>query len=425
MEGRVVHRHEPLEPLPQEETQDLLQEDRDQSSEDTFQPVLQGTICAGAVVVCLILIFAVHHQIQSTGELGQCSDTPCPQHWSSSGSGGYFCRENNGCRPAADGPFPVCKSQCYIGTVPSKVAGTSGSPMPAPAQSSLQEPGNYDLRFTKSGKLAGCMAPISKFPGDQKYGCSGSFDTAPTCDAASHPIKDTKYVAAVHSGCATAQGQGTYGYAYDDGVGLRQCSPFSRYEWILCPSGSDSSITWEAEPSFGDSSKRFRVTNRCQEKLWITCTGTALPHDPSTLNIKPGESYTYSIPSKGLPSTRFLPKVGCNEAGNNCNVQSVPPCPQGGCDPPIDSKFEASFGCSLQQAACSITGQGQPSTYQDWIDGSAVDGWTLPFSILVDDGGKGLTPGSEESSPLCSSVICPNLVADKLCPQNEWLTPEG
>ena len=37
------------------------------------------------------------------------------------------------------------------------------------------------------------------------------FDTARSCDAAPHPIRATQYVAAVHRGCATEMGKGTYG----------------------------------------------------------------------------------------------------------------------------------------------------------------------------------------------------------------------
>lgn len=417
--SRRLHRHVLL---PQEEPPGPQRVDSPQSPEGC-PPVGLRTVSAGAVVVSLVMI-AVSFSGKGA-RIAECGDTNCPMEWSSPGNGGYFCPYNGGCQPAADGPFIACSSQCYIGTVPTLVAGGPGSATPAPSKSGVPEPGNYDLRLQKNGNLVGCMAPISKFPGDQKYGCSGPFGTPAYCDAAKHPVKDTQYVAAVHAGCATDQGQGTYGYAYDDAIGLRQCSPGTRYEWILCPSGSESSISWEAEEGTADSSKRFRVTNKCQEELWILSAGTALPLDNSSLSIMPGESYTYSIPASGLSSTRFLPQVGCDAAGSNCNVQSVQPCPSAGCDPPIDSKFEASFGCSLEQELCSITGQGQRSTYQDWMDGSAVDGWTLPFSILVNDGGKGLTPGSEESSPLCTSVVCPNLVAHKLCPHSEWLTPEA
>jgi len=146
--------------------------------------------------------------------------------------------------------------------------------------------------------------------------------------------------------------------------------------------------------------------------------------------IDPGSFHNYGIPNKGLPSTRFLPKTGCDSEGNNCDVQSMPPCPVSGCDVPVDTKFEASWGCKYwkgdasDKERCTVTGQGNPSTYQDWWDGSAVDGWTLPFSVLVDDGGHGLGPGTVGSPSICGNVVCANLNAEQLCPQDEFLTPE-
>jgi len=298
----------------------------------------------------------------------------------------------------------------------------------------LERAGTYDLRAIKGGRLLGCGSPVGLFPGQPKYGCSGKFATAATCDAAAHPVKDTAYVRAVHQGCETERGRGTYGYAYDDGVGLKQCAPVTKYEWVLCPTGSEGSPTWVVEPGPGDSSKRFRVTNRCRKPVWIQQAGAkdaVLDGEPSVRRIGPGESHTYAIPKRGLPSTRFLPKTGCDDEGNACDVQSMPPCPKEGCDLPIDTKFEASWGCLYaggkpeEAKRCALTGQNNPSTYQDWWDGSAVDGWTLPFSVLVDDGGQGLAPGAVGSPPVCSPVVCARLSAEELCPRKEFLTPEA
>jgi len=308
----------------------------------------------------------------------------------------------------------------------------AGGPPIKPKQ--LERAGTYDLRAMKGGQLLGCGSPIGLFPGQPKYGCSGQFATAVTCDAAAHPVKDTAYVRAVHEGCETAQGRGTYGYAYDDGVGLKQCSPLTRYEWILCPDGREDRVAWEAEPGPDDSSRRFRVTNRCQEPIWIQQAGAqdaVLAGEPTVRRIERGMSYTYAIPNRGLPSTRFLPKTGCDGEGNACDVQSMPPCPEEGCDLPIDTKFEASWGCLYARGTaedgtrCALTGQQNPSTYQDWWDGSAVDGWTLPFSVLVDDGGRGLAPDAVGSPPICSAVVCAGLKAEELCPREEFLTPES
>jgi len=295
----------------------------------------------------------------------------------------------------------------------------------------LTRAGYYDLRVLKGNRLVGCGSPIGLFPGQPKYGCSGDFSTATTCNAAYNPVKDTKYVAAVHRGCETEMGHGTYGYAYDDGVGLRQCSPKTRYEWVLCPYGSERSPEWSVSGGIvEDSLARFRITNKCQQTLWIQ--QSAMPYEAKVQRIEPGAHYTYSIPNKGLPSTRFTPKVGCDDDGNSCDVQSLQPCPEEGCDLPIDTKFEASWGCAYARGKrddgeyCALTPQGNPSTYQDWWGGSAVDGWTLPFSILVNDDGQGLSAHGASGSPSsCSPVVCADLDVARLCPRDEFLTPES
>lgn len=213
---------------------------------------------------------------------------------------------------------------------------------------------------------------------------------------------------------------------------MKQCSPVAKYEWILCPDGTEHAISWHAMPSVGGRTRRFRVTNKCTEPIWVqqASSETArIPDEPNIRRLEPLSTYTYAIPNRGLPSTRFLPKTGCDESGNRCHVQSMPPCPPQGCDLPMDTKFEASWGCrfakgdSEDNTRCALTGQGNPSTYQDWWDGSAVDGWTLPFAVLVDDGGSGLTPGSSSSPGICSPVMCGNLNASRLCPRREFLTP--
>lgn len=305
------------------------------------------------------------------------------------------------------------------------VPGGSNTDGPLQAQQ-LTKADHYDLRAVKHGRLVGCAAPIGMFPGQPKYGCSGEFATAATCDAASNPIKDSDYVSAVHKGCDTAQGHGTYGYAYDDGNGLKQCAPQTKYEWILCPTGTEDTMNWEvSEGDLPDSPRRFRVTNKCEQTVWIQNQG--MTHEKDIIRVESQQSYTYAIPNSGLPSTRLLPKVGCDDDGNACDVQSLPPCPAKGCDLPIDTKFEASWGC-LYARGSAEDGAKCPhkSTYQDWWDGSAVDGWTLPFTVLVDDGGHGLSWNDKNGSPeICSPVVCARLSAAELCPQSEFLTPES
>jgi len=322
-------------------------------------------------------------------------------------------------------PRPVCP-----------VTATRYGPVVGAKNLKLSKAACYDLRISKNGptgtRVVGCASPVGMFPGNEKYGCGGAFSTAPSCDAAPNSIKDTQFVWVVHAGCETMDGRGTYGYAYDDSNGLKQCSPQSKYEWVLCPSDEAGPIEWDAEKGISeDSMKRFRVTNQCKEPIWIqqaSAEEALIPGEATIMRLEPGGGYTYSIPNRGLPSTRLIPKTGCDSSGNNCDVQSMPPCPPGGCDHPIDTKFEASWGCLYAQqnkAACATTAQGDTATYQDWWDGSAVDGWTLPFSILVDDGSRVDGWRSDVKAAGCGSVVCAKLVAETLCPQDEFLVPEG
>jgi len=386
------------------------------------------------LLVCILALQVGVLGRGGNGEQGhlQCSDmVPCPPDWLLPGSGGgYFCQELGKCRAGIDGPFKDCggpTGQCRIGM-------TERPPPVLPE--SLDRAGTFDLRVTKGGQLLGCASPASKFKGQPKYGCTGEFATRKACDSAKHPVKDTKYVSAVHAGCQTARGHGTYAYGYDDGIGLKQCAPQTKYEWILCPKGTERTIDWQAEHDHHqDSVRRFRVTNTCKETVWIRqagAKGAVVESAGMVVRINAGDHHSFAIPRTGLPATRFVPKVGCDAQGERCALQSSEPCPEGGCDEAVDTKFEASWGCvfatgeqSNDGQRCAITEQGHPSTYQDWWDGSAVDGWTLPFSVLVDDGNNSLAPGTKGSPKVCAPVVCADLDAEKLCPRDEFLTPEG
>jgi len=226
---------------------------------------------------------------------------------------------------------------------------------------------------------------------------------------------DTEYVKAVHDGCETSGGGGTYGYPFDDRIGLRQCAPFTRYEWILCSEGSEGSLDWETEAGPDNSTRRFRVTNRCNEDIWVQQVGQRLPHEPELRLLMSGEHHTFAIPNRGHPAATFIPKTGCDSTGHHCAVESS-------AVPGIDTRLGASWGCLAAKGddrdseRCTLTQQGQPSTYVDWWDASAVKGWTMPFSIIVDSGTK-------EGNAACRSVVCAKLDAARMCPRAEFLTP--
>lgn len=162
--------------------------------------------------------------------------------------------------------------------------------------------------------------------------------------------------------------------------------------------------------------RRLRINNLCQtEPLWVAHMAAASP-GPSTQNLKlgPGESHDFLTPD-GLSSTRYWPKFRCDEDGNQCKVGgSGGPSEicdkQVGCAPPVDTKFEATFG---------IGGPCDPAQGKyagcDWIDVSLVDGFTVPFKFEI----KGDCPGAS------SKVIDCSHISVDMCPTSENLGAVG
>lgn len=148
---------------------------------------------------------------------------------------------------------------------------------------------------------------------------------------------------------------------------------------------------WKAEPSAVKGARgRLRITNGCAEDdLWLAHFAFQTPYFPQDLKLKSGATHEFAIPDVGLASTRFWPKWGCDVTGANCKIgQSGGPgesCPAAGCAPPVDSKFEATFGCMPGTAECahnpSAPAERLGST--DSWDVSHVDGWTLPYKVEV------------------------------------------
>jgi hypothetical protein len=122
--------------------------------------------------------------------------------------------------------------------------------------------------------------------------------------------------------------------------------------------------------------ERLKVINGCEsDTIWIASSDN-VPGGP-IVKLAPGASHAYDIPD-GLSSTRFWPKMHCNDDGQMCKIgDSGGPgqeCADGGCAPPVDSKFEATFGdpsgdCHSDASKC------------DWWDTSGVDGFTLPYKV--------------------------------------------
>jgi len=151
---------------------------------------------------------------------------------------------------------------------------------------------------------------------------------------------------------------------------------------------------------------RLRITNRCPQPIWIAHSDNVA--DPQNIRLSPGDAHDYAIPDSGLASARFWPKIGCDASGHACTIGDNgegggQPCASSGCQPPVDSKFEATF------AALG----GTASTFYNL---SQVDGYTLPFSVTPSGAGAG--------SGSCVASDCGRLSLDA-CPANEDMSGGG
>jgi Thaumatin family len=154
---------------------------------------------------------------------------------------------------------------------------------------------------------------------------------------------------------------------------------------------------------FPPQTSRLRISNRCSETLWIAHNGTA----EQNVALAPGEYHDYAIPAEGLPSVRYWPKLGCDASGHACRIGDTgegggAPC-SGGCQPPVDSKFEITF---------ASTGGTAPTFYNL----SLVDGFTLPFKVIP------VGAGAENGS--CVTSDCAQLQLSA-CPAHEDLSGSG
>ncbi len=152
------------------------------------------------------------------------------------------------------------------------------------------------------------------------------------------------------------------------------------------------------------AANRVVVQNQCSFPVWIEQLN--VPGAKKVVKIAKGKQYTYDLPDNQLiEATRWWPKTGCDDNGENCTQgQTMPPCPAQGCTPPIDSKFEATWCAG---ANC-----------QTYFDISMVDGFTLPVTM------KPSAP--KNTIPGCTQAACPSLsTSAKVCPTSEDLSTNG
>lgn len=169
---------------------------------------------------------------------------------------------------------------------------------------------------------------------------------------------------------------------------------------------------------------RLRITNGCAaDTLWLANFAFQTAHFPQNLRLEAGETKELSVPAHGLPATRFWAKWGCDDAGTNCMIgESGRPgerCQSAaGCSPPVDSKFEAVFGClpdATSECAEDPMTPGQPLGPTDQWDVSHVAGYTLPYKVEV-----------VGDCPLAPEVIDCSRLSLAQCPEKEDLgLPRG
>src|SRR6185436_17488238 len=99
-------------------------------------------------------------------------------------------------------------------------------------------------------------------------------------------------------------------------------------------------------------------------------------------------------------------------------------CPAAGCGPPVDSKFEATFGCMTGTSCQTNPSGGGALGNLDWWNTSAVDGYTLPFQVrAIGNCPQGPQP-TGPGGPPGGMTSCANIrFAD--CPTTENLSSNG
>mmetsp|Transcript_75343 Transcript_75343/g.161410 ORF Transcript_75343/g.161410 Transcript_75343/m.161410 type:complete len:496 (+) Transcript_75343:70-1557(+) len=177
----------------------------------------------------------------------------------------------------------------------------------------------------------------------------------------------------------------------------------------------------------GQASERLRITNGCaREPIWIAhMAANTIGPDAQNVEIPPLATRSFAT-SDGLTATRYWPKMGCSAEGSKCAlggsggpgeacVKKTGKHRYRDCAPPVDTKFEATFGIS--GLPCDPS-KGQMKGC-DYADMSLVDGWTLPFKLII----KGECTGGYGTGP--PPVIDCSRLSFEACPKAEHLPSAG
>jgi beta-glucanase (GH16 family) len=198
-----------------------------------------------------------------------------------------------------------------------------------------------------------------------------------------------------------------------------------------------------AQGCIGCTHKRLKIISGCAQPMWIQHLeaggdGGSLNSPNFRMLSGVGSFVEYDIPDKGIAGVRFWPGFGCDGSGHNCTIgASGGPaslgftCPPQGCSPPIDSKFEGTFGCipGVPDSSCqgNPSGGGAPLGRGDWWNSSFVDGYTVPMKVQVIGScpvGPQPAPVYGPGGPPGGQVSC-TVIRNSDCPTNENLSSNG
>ena len=171
---------------------------------------------------------------------------------------------------------------------------------------------------------------------------------------------------------------------------------------------NESSVSQSDAPK--STGARLRITNGCKkDSLWLANFAFQAPVFKQDIELPAGETHEFDIPAKGLAATRFWAKWGCNKAtGGDCVIgQAVVPARAA---TPSSAAHRPSTASSRRRSAAlsdpasappfvARPGKPDPLGPIDWWDVSQVDGWTLPYKVVV----KGDCPATQ-GDRLFSSV---------------------
>lgn len=178
--------------------------------------------------------------------------------------------------------------------------------------------------------------------------------------------------------------------------------------------------------------RRLRIVNACaSEPLWVAhIAGGTVGPDHQDVKIAPLKHHDFKT-SDGLSATRFWPKMRCDPSGGSCAIgdsggpdEACVRRDQGwddysNCAPPVDTKFEASFGEHGKPCNPKAPG-GSEMAGCDYVDLSLVDGFTLPVKLEISGG----ECRDSRDEGLVEEIDCSGLSLDD-CPLDEVLSAAG